>query len=229
MMDQQRWVFEITKGSGVTGGTDEEFAAFYADYPSWLWVRRAAKEPHRKTKLEDLALRLLLTNAVFHTTLLPAIRRFPEMLPYTEERQIGDIHFEAELRRICEFMVLRTDIENLAWEDQGNGTFLLKPQTIPEHLVRAQEEIQLQVRRENDLHALKLWAQHQLKSQPGNIHYAPETALTTVKSLVAAPQDYEDVFDQEEYVTTIALVIGALYNAPRKLSQWHKWSKLTLT
>jgi hypothetical protein len=200
MMDKQRLLFDQTEAILVTSEEAE-----------WYWIRRAAREEHRRGDLEDLALRLMLTDATYRAELLPAIRTFPKALPYTDERQVGNELAEAELRETCEFMVLRTDIENLALVEMGNGVFGFEPIVMPEHLARAQEESEKLATQQNELLGLRMWALKQLDGEPPGDRYTLETALAAVQRIATeAEVGAKDLFFSQMQKEVVALVAAAL-------------------
>lgn len=162
-----------------------EAAIVNAPDRQWRWIRRAAQEEHRRGNLEGLALYLMLTHADFRTQLLPVIRAFPDTLPYTDERQVGDREVEARLRRICEFMVLRTDVTNFVPVDLGDGLVGFEPRVIPEHLAKAQQDSQEKETQRNELLGLRLWALHHLEGRTDDARYRPSVALAVAQRVAA--------------------------------------------
>jgi hypothetical protein len=199
-MDRERLLHDQTEAILVNSEESE-----------WVWISRAAREEHRRGDLESLAFRLMLTDMNYRAELFPTIRTFPDTLPYTDERQMGDELAEMDLRQTCEFMVLRTDVENLRPVELGDGIFGFEPKVMPEHLARVQEETQRTEAQQNELLGLKLWALKHLDDEPPGDRYTPETALATAQHIAAEASDRaQDLFFVRELKEVVALVAAAL-------------------
>jgi energy-coupling factor transporter ATP-binding protein EcfA2 len=104
------------------------------------WLKRQSQEPHRRWNCEILAQWLMMNRPECRRVLLPVVREFTKNLPYTDESEISDANAEQDLRERCEFMILRTDVDNLEAVNLPNGTVRFRPKSVPPHLLERQQQ-----------------------------------------------------------------------------------------